>query len=103
VERPPLGAKTPAPGAPGALPLLHVTATAGTADEAIKLSNAFGTELVKFINEREAAEAQKAQTEAATTAARIEGEIRALNDRIAANPPDKAQLEAQVDAKTREL
>jgi capsular exopolysaccharide synthesis family protein len=98
-----LAAKISATGDTSGLPLLHVTATAGTPDEAIKLSNAFGTELVKFINEREAADAQKAQTEAATTAARIEGEIRALNDRIAGNPPDKAQLEAQVDAKTREL
>jgi capsular exopolysaccharide synthesis family protein len=98
-----LAARIEATGDTGGLPLLHVTATAGTPDEAVRLANAFGEELVKYINEREAADAEAARTEAAATAARIEGEIAALNTQIAQNPPDRARLEASVDAKTREL
>jgi len=100
-----LAGKIEATGDSSGLPLLHVTATAGTPDEAIKLANAFGTELVKFIDERETADSEAARAEAATESARIEGQIDALNAQIdtVPPPPDVAQLEARVDALTIQL
>jgi capsular exopolysaccharide synthesis family protein len=98
-----LASKINATGDTSGLPLLHVTATAGTQDEAIKLANAFGTELVKFIDETEAQRTSDASAEAAANAARVQSEIDDLNAQIAQNPPNRPELEAQVDAKIREL
>jgi capsular exopolysaccharide synthesis family protein len=98
-----LAGKISATGDSSGLPLLHITATAGTEDEAIKLANAFATELITFIDETETQRTQDAASEAASNAARVEAEIDALNAQIAQNPPNRPALEAQVAAKTREL
>jgi capsular exopolysaccharide synthesis family protein len=98
-----LAAKINATGDSSGLPLLHVTATAGTPDEAVKLANAFGTELVKYIDEQEAARTDAAASQAATEATRIQAEIDNLETQIAANPPNVAELQAQRDAKIRQL
>jgi capsular exopolysaccharide synthesis family protein len=100
-----LAAKVKATGDTSNLPLLHVTATAATPAEAMKLANAFGDELIKYIDEQETARTESAANDAATEATRIQTEINNLNDRINAvpPPPDKTNLEAQVDAKTRQL
>jgi capsular exopolysaccharide synthesis family protein len=98
-----LAAKVSASGDSSGLPLLHITATAGTPDEAIKLANAFGSELVKFVDESEAERTADAAAEASTNAARIQNEIDQLQAQLDANPPNKAEIQAQQDAKIREL
>jgi capsular exopolysaccharide synthesis family protein len=93
-----LASHVKATGDPGGLPLLHITATAGSPDEAIQIANAFADELVKYVSESQAADLQQARADAAQADQETQQQIAQLEQEMAANPPNKGSLQIQHDA-----
>jgi capsular exopolysaccharide synthesis family protein len=82
--------------------IITLRATAGTRADAIELVNAFGEQLVLFVDEREQVRVDGRVTEATQREQRLRDEIGQLESELAANPNNRV-LQGQLDAKAGEL
>lgn len=91
-----LGAKVTARAHPEGLPFLFIDASGSSADESIRIANQFADEWIKWLTEQEDARFGDASQRETDRAAEIQAEIDDLNRQIAANPPNRPELEARL-------
>jgi capsular exopolysaccharide synthesis family protein len=96
-----LAAKVDATADPELL-IITITGTAGTQDEAIAIANAFGEEVKKYVDEREAERLETEAAEAQTQQDTVEAELVQVQAELA-NDPNNLQLLGRQSALTQQL
>jgi Mrp family chromosome partitioning ATPase len=82
----------------GSTSTIAITAAEPTAEEATTLANTFATELVSSLDDKGQKAFETARDKIQARLDQLDGQIKPLIDQIAANPPNAAQLNAQLRA-----